>query len=73
MRRREFISVLGYAVAWPLSGRAQQSSMPVVAFLADGTPEGFAPRLEAVRRGLSDLGFADGRDFALVSRWARGN
>jgi putative ABC transport system substrate-binding protein len=74
MRRRDFFRILGVAVvSTPAIVRAQQSSIPVVAFLADGTPEGFAPRVAAVRRGLSDMGFTEGRDFILVSRWARGN
>jgi putative tryptophan/tyrosine transport system substrate-binding protein len=74
MRRRDFFRVLGMAVvSAPAIARAQQSSVPVVAILADATPEGFAPRVAAVRRGLSDMGFTEGRDFILVSRWARGN
>jgi putative tryptophan/tyrosine transport system substrate-binding protein len=74
MRRRDFFRILGMAVvSAPVIAGAQQSSVPVVAFLADGTPEGFAPRVAAVRRGLSDMGFTDGRDFIFVSRWARGN
>ena len=55
MRRREFIGVLGGAAAWPLTARAQQKSVPTVGFLADGTPEGFAPRLAGIKRGLADV------------------
>lgn len=72
--RRQFISVLGgAAVAWPPAARAQQPKMPVVGFLADGTPEGFAPRVAGFKRGLSDTGFIEGRNVAIKSRWAHGN
>jgi putative tryptophan/tyrosine transport system substrate-binding protein len=74
MRRRDFITLLGgTAVAWPLAARAQQPASSVVGFLADGTPEGFAPRVAAFRRGLSDTGFIDGQNIAIELRWARRN
>jgi putative ABC transport system substrate-binding protein len=73
MRRREFIGVLGGAAAWPLTARAQQKSVPTVGFLADGTPEGFAPRLAGIKRGLADLGFIEGQNVAVEPRWARRN
>ena len=74
IRRRDLLGVIGTAVtiaAVPV--RAQPSSMPVVAFLSDGTPEGFAPRLDGVRKGLADLGFVEGRNLAVETRWARGD
>ena len=46
--------------------------MPVVGFLADGTPEGFAPRFSAVKRGLSNTGFVEGRNVAIEYRFAEG-
>src|SRR5262249_19017352 len=74
MRRREFIRLLGSAaVVWPLAVRAQQKSIPTVGFLADGTPEGFAPRLAGIKRGLADLGFIEGQNVAVEPRWARRN
>ena len=73
MRRREFILALGGAAAWPLAARAQQKSVPTVGFLADGTPEGFAPRLAGIKRGLADLGFIEGQNVAVEPRWARRN
>jgi len=74
MERREFIILLGgAAAAWPLAGHAQQPAMPVVGFLADGTPEGFAPRFSAVKRGLSNTGFVEGQNVAIEPRWARRN
>jgi len=74
MRRRDFITLLGGAAAgWPLTARAQQTAMPVVGFLADGTPEGFAPRLVAVKRGLQETGFIEGRNVVVEPRWANRN
>jgi putative ABC transport system substrate-binding protein len=74
MRRREFIALLGgAAVSWPLGTRAQQPAMPTVGFLADGSPEGFAPRAAAFQRGLLEMGFASGRNVAIEFRWARGD
>lgn len=74
MLRRDFISLLGGAAAgWSTTARAQQPAMPVVGFLADGTPEGFAPRLAAVSRGLQERGFIEGRNVAIEPRWARRN
>ena len=74
MRRREFITLLSSAAAaWPLAAGAQQPTMPVVGFLADSTPEGFAPRVAALKRGLSDAGFVEGRNVAIEFRWARRN
>lgn len=71
MRRREFIALFGGAAAtWPLAADAQQPAMPLVGFLADGTPEGFAPRLAAFKRGLADGGYSEGRNVAIEARFA---
>ena len=73
MRRREFISALGSAVAaWPLSARAQQSSMPVVGLLRSTPAAPFKELVAALRQGLSDQGFAEGRNVVLEQRWADG-
>jgi putative ABC transport system substrate-binding protein len=62
LRRREFIAALGGAAAWPLTGRTQQRAMPVVGYLTDRSADFDAPRLVAVRRGLADVGYAEGRN-----------
>ena len=73
MRRREFITLVSGAAALPLAARAQQKGVPTVGFLADGTPEGFAPRLAWIKRGLADLGFIEGQNVTVEARWARRN
>jgi len=72
MRRRDFITLLGTIAGWSATARAQLG-LPVVGFIADGTPEGFAPRLAAVKRGLQEAGFVEGRNVTIEPRWARRN
>jgi putative ABC transport system substrate-binding protein len=68
MRRREFIALVGSAVAWPLVARAQQSRMPVIGFLHSASPEPYAPQLNAFRQSLKEAGYVEGQNVAIDYR-----
>jgi len=73
LRRREFIMLLGGAVGWPLTARAQQPAMPAIGFLHSASPDEYPHHVPAVRQGLSESGLREGRDIAIEARWAEGH
>jgi len=71
MRRREFITLLGGAAAWPLAARAQQSAIPIVGFLRSTRAEDSGHLLAALRQGLRESGYPTDK-VTIESRWAEG-
>jgi putative tryptophan/tyrosine transport system substrate-binding protein len=70
--RREFITLLGGAAAWPLAARGQQPASKVwrLGILQPGAPP--EPLVEAIRERLRELGYVEGRNVVLEYRWAEG-
>src|SRR5258708_7330872 len=71
-RRREFITLLGGAAAWPLAARAQQPAMPVIGFLSSVSAPVTSKRIASFGHGLSEMGYAVGRDVTVEARMAEG-
>src|SRR6516165_5386607 len=69
LNRRDLITLIGGAAAWPLIGSAQQQAMPVVGFLHAGSPQ--QEEVAAFREGLGQAGYVEGRNVAIEFRWAQ--
>src|SRR5262245_841006 len=72
MRRREFITLFGGAVGWPVGVMAQQSRMPVIGLLSGSSPGAIPHLMTAFRRGVADAAFIEGQNVEIDSRWADG-
>jgi len=70
MRRREFVTLIGGAVAWPLAAQAQRPTIPVVGYLSAGTSRGDTRLVAAFVKGLGETGYEDGKTVQIEYRWA---
>ena len=72
MQRREFIRLVGSAATWPLAARAQQSTLPVVAFVREGSADGSARFAATFPKGLNETGYVEGQNVTVEYHWLEG-
>jgi putative ABC transport system substrate-binding protein len=72
VRRREFITILGSAAAWPLAARAEQKARPMIGFFSSRSAAESMDIVAEFRRGLREAGFAEGENLVIEFRWAEG-
>jgi putative ABC transport system substrate-binding protein len=73
LRRRDFVTLLGGAAAWPIAASAQQRLTPLIGYLSGFAPGAFPQTLGAFREGLAETGYAEGQNVAIEYRWAEGH
>jgi putative ABC transport system substrate-binding protein len=72
-RRRDFIKLVGAAAIWPVAARAQQPKIARLGWVTTGTATAVTPFLEALRAGLGDQGYIEGRNLTIAARYADGD
>jgi ABC-type uncharacterized transport system substrate-binding protein len=73
LKRRQFLTLVGGAAAWPVAARAQQAPLPVVAFIHGGFGEPLASYAAAFRKGLSEVGYSEGHNVSVEYHWLEGH